>query len=43
MLSLVVVELAPEAYRPGGRALALAGTVGGAALMLLLAAVLGVE
>jgi zinc transporter, ZIP family len=43
MLSLVGVELAPEAYRRGGRALALGGTVGGAALMLLLAAVLGVE
>jgi ZIP family zinc transporter len=43
MLALVVVELAPEAYARGGRVLAAAGTAFGAALMLVLAAVLGVE
>lgn len=43
MLALVVVELAPEAYARGGRLAAAAGTVAGAALMLALAAVLGVE
>jgi ZIP family zinc transporter len=43
MLSLVVVELAPEAYARGGRPAAAAGTAAGAALMLALAALLGVE
>ena len=42
MLALVVVELAPEAYRHGSLAVALAGTAVGAALMLVLAALLGV-
>jgi len=41
MLALVCVELAPQAFRPGGRPAALAGTAFGAALMLALAAVLG--
>jgi len=43
MLALVVVELAPEAYARGGRSMAAVGTAAGAALMLLLAAALGVE
>jgi ZIP family zinc transporter len=43
MLSLVAAELAPEAYRRGGRRLAAAGTAAGAVVMLLLAAALGVE
>jgi ZIP family zinc transporter len=43
MLSLVAVELAPEAYRPGGRPLAAVGTAAGAVVMLVLAAALGVE
>jgi ZIP family zinc transporter len=43
MLSLVLVELAPQAFARGGRAQATAGTLAGAALMLLLAALLGVE
>jgi ZIP family zinc transporter len=43
MLALVVVELVPEAYSRGGRPLAAAGTVAGAALMLALSVVLGVE
>ncbi len=43
MLALVVVELAPEAYTRGGRVMAAVGTAAGAALMLLLAAALGVE
>jgi zinc transporter, ZIP family len=43
MLALVIVELAPEAYTRGGRGMAAAGTAAGAALMLLLAAALGVE
>lgn len=43
MLALVVVELAPEAYASGGRVMAAGGTAAGATLMLLLAAVLGVE
>ena len=42
MLALVAVELVPQAARPGGRVLAVAGTLAGAALMLALAAVLGV-
>ena len=42
MLALVVVELAPQAYRRGHLPLAAAGTLGGALLMLVLAAVLGV-
>jgi len=43
MLALVIVELLPTAFAPGGRAMAAAGAVAGAALMLTLAAVLGVE
>jgi ZIP family zinc transporter len=43
MLSLVAVELAPAAFAPGGRKLAVAGTAAGAALMLLLAMTLGVD
>jgi zinc transporter, ZIP family len=42
MLSLVVAELVPEAYAPGGRFAAAAGTAAGAAVMLALAAILGV-
>jgi ZIP family zinc transporter len=42
MLCLVAVELAPEAFKRGSLRLSLAGTVGGALLMLGLAAVLGV-
>jgi zinc transporter, ZIP family len=42
MLALVVIELAPQAFRPGGRGLATAGVGVGAALMLGLAAWLGV-
>jgi ZIP family zinc transporter len=42
MLSLVVVELAPEAFRRPGRRLAIAGTVMGGLLMIALAALLGV-
>jgi ZIP family zinc transporter len=42
MLCLVLVELAPEAFRRGSRRLSLAGTAAGALLMLALAAVLGV-
>jgi zinc transporter, ZIP family len=42
MLCLVVVELAPEAFRRGGRPLSLAGIAVGALLMLALAALLGV-
>ena len=42
MLSLVVVELAPQAFASGGRSAATAGALGGAALMLLLALTLGV-
>jgi zinc transporter, ZIP family len=43
MLSLVLVELAPAAFRPGGRPAATAGTALGAALMLALALTLGVD
>jgi hypothetical protein len=39
----VAVELAPEAYARGGRPAAAAGTAAGAAVMLALAALLGVE
>ncbi len=42
MLSLVVVELAPQAFARGGRVLALAGTLGGGAVMIVLAALVGV-
>jgi zinc transporter, ZIP family len=42
MLCLVAVELVPEAFRRGTLRLSLAGTVAGAALMLALAAALGV-
>lgn len=43
MLALVALELAPEAFAKGGRIRAGVGTVAGAAVMLLLAAVLGVD
>jgi zinc transporter, ZIP family len=43
MLALVVLELVPEAYARGGALVGAAGTAAGAALMLLLAAALGVE
>lgn len=43
MLSLLAFELAPQAFARGGRAQALAGTLAGAALMLLLAVSLGVD
>jgi zinc transporter, ZIP family len=42
MLCLVLVELAPEAFKPGTRRVALVGTVSGALLMIALAALLGV-
>ena len=42
MLALVAIELAPEAFRRGARGRALAGTLLGAGLMLVLAALLGV-
>ena len=42
MLALVLVELAPEAFRRGTLGLSLAGTAVGAALMLALSALLGV-
>ena len=42
MLSLVAVELAPQAFARGGRPAATAGTLTGAALMLALALTLGV-
>lgn len=42
MLALVVIELAPEAFRRGSVLTALAGALVGAALMLVLAALLGV-
>jgi len=42
MLALVLVELVPQAFRRGGLAMASAGAAGGAALMLALAALLGV-
>jgi zinc transporter, ZIP family len=43
MLSLVLVELAPQAFAAGGRRAASAGALAGAALMLLLALTLGVD
>jgi ZIP family zinc transporter len=43
MLSLVIVELVPQAFARGGRRPATAGTLAGAALMLLLAVTLGVD
>jgi zinc transporter ZupT len=43
MLTLVVAELAPQAYARGGRYAAATGTAAGAAVMLALAAFLGVE
>jgi ZIP family zinc transporter len=42
MLALAVVELAPEAYRPGSRRAGVLGTAVGAAAMLGLAAAVGV-
>ena len=42
MLALVLVELVPQAAAPGGRLKALAGAAVGAAMMLTLAALLGV-
>lgn len=43
MLTLVLLELAPQAYARGGRYAAVAGTTAGGAVMLALAAFLGVE
>jgi zinc transporter, ZIP family len=43
MLSLVAVELAPQAFATGGRRAAATGTAAGAGLMLLLAVTLGVD
>jgi ZIP family zinc transporter len=43
MLSLVAVELMPQAFAPGRRWAAAAGTAAGAAVMLLLAVTLGVD
>jgi ZIP family zinc transporter len=43
MLALVLTELVPDAYARGGRVAAAGGTACGALVMLLLAAVLGVE
>jgi len=43
MLSLVVVELMPQAFARGGRRGATAGTLAGAALMMVLALTLGVD
>lgn len=43
MLSLVVIELLPQAYVRGGRVAAFVGAVLGAGLMLTLAATLGVD
>jgi zinc transporter, ZIP family len=42
MLSLVALELAPEAFKRGTLGMSLSGTAAGAALMLALAALLGV-
>lgn len=42
MLALVIVELVPQAFRRGSLPTALAGTAGGALLMIVLALVLGV-
>ena len=43
MLALVLFELAPQAFAPGGRVVGLGGALLGAALMLALAAGLGVD
>jgi ZIP family zinc transporter len=43
MLSLVMAELVPAAFRPGGRTAATAGAAAGGALMLALALTLGVD
>ena len=43
MLSLVAIELAPQAFARGGRIAATTGALAGAALMLLLALTLGVD
>jgi len=43
MLSLVAIELAPQAFSRGGRFAATAGTVAGAGVMVLLAVTLGVD
>ncbi len=42
MLSLVAIELAPQAFARGGRVAATGGTLAGAAVMMLLALTLGV-
>ena len=42
MLSLVAIELAPQAFARGGRMAATGGTLAGAAVMMLLALTLGV-
>jgi ZIP family zinc transporter len=42
MLSLVIVELVPQAFARGGRVAATGGSLAGAALMMLLALTLGV-
>src|SRR5680860_1073637 len=42
MLALVAFELVPEAFRRGSMSTAVAGTLAGALLMLILATVLGV-
>ena len=42
MLSLIVVELAPQAFAPGGRPAGVAGTIAGAAIMLRPGPALGV-
>jgi ZIP family zinc transporter len=42
MLALVIVELLPTAFAPGGRLAATAGAASGAAVMVGLAATLGV-
>jgi ZIP family zinc transporter len=42
MLALVVVELTPQAFRSGGRPQGLAGALAGAAMMVILALLLGV-
>ena len=42
MLALVVFEIGPQAFQAGGRRLAATGAVAGAAMMIALAAALGV-
>lgn len=42
MLAILAVELVPQAFARGHRVQAAGGTAGGAALMLALAAALGV-